>query len=172
MGNDFTDFAERVRDAKDDMGDRIDDTVEDEMRTNHRDAQQRLATSESNASGDPVIVEPESSNTIVDVVSAWQITAPWPYAAVEFGLGPRGDGEYPAPDPKPPFEAILQWILDKGIEPEKYDTYYGLAEAIQDTIGELGTHSYPFLRPMWRTGGRQRVLDGVSQAMSRTLRRV
>jgi len=99
---------------------------------------------------------------------------------VEYGTGSRGrtdplDGhkQYPKPTPGPPIDSIITWIVEKNVTPREYDTIYGLAGAIQETIGEIGTFPHPFLRPSWHgPQGYQNVIRANKLAIRRALRRM
>lgn len=109
------------------------------------------------------------------------VGVPGVYAYTEYGTGTYNDPtsryNFSSPDPAPPIEPIVRWITAKGITPREYDTTYGLAAAIQQTIGQFGTRAHPFMRPAWhdsrtkrdfRSEARTRVRAAVKRPFSST----
>jgi len=115
-----------------------------------------------------------------DTIGRYATVAP-PYAAyLEYGTGrarQRGvanEFRYKAPDPKPPFEPIHDWIIAKGIQPrsDEIENQIQLAAVIRESIGENGTRPHPLMRPAWAsTGGKVNVTSETAQAIRRATRR-
>lgn len=147
MVSDFTKMADRVEDMKESINDDFDSTTDEAMGHTKRKAKEKLEANDN-------VVRGEAGGLLSKIVKRergdrYLVRAPYPAGFIEYGTGNRGEGRYKAPSPMPPFEPILSWIVEKGIQPTEYDSQYALASAIQEVIGELGTHSYPFMRPTW-----------------------
>ena len=144
---DFGDMAASLRDMADELDDGFDNDTESTMEKSQEKAKFRLVQNDNIARGRAGGVLAQIETIPLD--NGWQVVAPKPTTFIEFGTGPRGEGRHKAPDPMPPLQPILNWIIEKGIVPTEYDSVYGLAVAIQETIGQFGTQNYPFMRPTW-----------------------
>lgn len=98
---------------------------------------------------------------------------------LEHGTGQRARRDtlpdhktYSAPDPLPPLDPILTWVIAKNISSGEYDSKTALAQAIASTIGNQGTFPHPFLRVVWYGGqGYRNVIAANKRAMRRAVRR-
>lgn len=181
MSNDFIDMGERVDDLKDDLGDNIDSHVEDAVDDTAERAAHNVRRNDSRAHGE-LLAHLVTGAEVHDPskLASYKVSAPREYKVLEFGSGQRrdktADKAYKSPDPKPPLEPILSWITAKGIQPDPdgpYDTQVGLAVAIQETIGDLGTRPHPFVRPAWYSQyGRTHIKGEARKAMRKSVRRV
>ncbi len=91
-----------------------------------------------------------------DVYSAHAVIAEAPYAPyVEYGTGrrqgsasPESGRRFKSPS-SPPTSEIVEWMLVKGVSPRQYDTVYGAAAAIAESIALHGNRPHPFMRPAY-----------------------
>lgn len=176
VASDFFDAGERVDDLIDDLEDGIDESTESGMETAAREVRRRVDDNDSIATGTlygALAEEPTEQPTGGGIVAHQTIEIPDQYKPLEYGTGRYGP--YPAPDPKPPLEDILTWVVAKGITPRSsgpYETQIGLAKAIQETIGMMGNRPHPFARPGWYgPRGREHVKREIASGMSRAVRR-
>jgi len=180
----FSDFADDVAELRRDLDNAYEDATEDAMESMEREISQELRQNDSIArevlyraiqTGDPAReIDGRHVHSTAVKMPDWA-------RYLEHGTGQRAVGDtlpdhndYEAPDPGPPYEKILRWIVAKNLQPREYDTQYGLAEAIQDTIAQLGTFPHPFYRPVWysRRRGYESVVDENHRALKRELRRL
>lgn len=182
VADDFRDVAEQVGDLRDELADQTDEAVEDGMQRVTNEARSQLYLNDSVARGVTVsqLRTTEQTPERPDTIGRYATVAP-PYAAyVEYGTGrsrQRGvvnEFRYKAPDPKPPFGPIYEWVVAKNIQPrsDEIETQTELAVAIQESIGDNGTRPHPFMRPAWAsTGGKVNVVSETTQAIRRATRR-
>jgi len=187
----FQQGAELVGDLADDLQDRLDDGVADEMEETAVAARRRVSANDSVASGRLLarLVHREQRRLASrsSVFAVHTVVAPEVYKYHEYGTGQRGrqsagfgatfdrpsDGPYKAPNPMPPYEPIRRWVVEKGLTPDPdgpYDSQLELASAIQRTIGERGTYAHPFMRPTWFERERS-VTRGAARAIRTATRR-
>lgn len=179
MTSDFEQMAKQVNNLRDNLEDEHERATEDAMSDMRGMVQGEIRKQDSVARGVLVSDVRATATTNYETFVEQSVHVPEWAKYLEHGTGQRGqrdvlpDGEtYAAPDPVPPIEHIITWIVEKGITPTEYDTVYGLASAIQDTIGMVGTFAHPFLRTTWwGPFGYQHVIDANVNAMSRALRR-
>jgi hypothetical protein len=183
MTNDFIDASGIGDDLADELHDRLPDAVESGMGETHDEAVREVRRNDSDVGGSnpprvPLVTALHVAEKPTDAMATVALQAPERYANLEFGTGiyhtGAPNGPYATPDPHPPFEHILAWVVEKGITPDPsgpYDTQIGLAEAITFAIGDLGNKPHPFMRPAWRSpNGWRAIVDEASDAMSRAVR--
>jgi hypothetical protein len=162
MTSDFGEMADRVGDFRDELEEQHEQRTKDAMGEMRVSVRNRIAQNDSVARQQLVrdVRESPTGNGASLVERA--VSVPEWAKYLEHGTGQRGKRDtqpdhesFSAPSPMPPLENIIEWIIAKNITPTEYDTTYGLASAIQETIGNVGTFAHPFLRPVWfnaRTG--------------------
>jgi len=183
MASDFGEMADRISKFRKSWKDGISDVTLDAVQQMEKAVTRQVANNDSMARPELINlidVDPNRA-TEGDALIAASVEAPSWSRYVEYGTGPRGrerkqpnDVYYPAPDPGPPYDAILQWVLNKNITPVEYDSKYGLAGAIQETIAEQGQIPRPFMRPIWydKRRGYRSVLTANHRELKRQLRRL
>jgi len=180
MSDSFANVAKRVEKLRDDLEDGFESTTRDETRKMEGEVQIELANNDSIAHGtllDSVSYTERRGSPLLIHTSVE--AAPWG-RYVEYGTGSRASRDtqpnhrqYKSADPKPPLEPILSWVVEKGITPTEYDTQYGLAIALQETLGEMGQIPRPFMRPVWfdASRGYRAVVDANHDTLKSALRR-
>jgi len=180
MTDSFANVAKRVKKLTRNLNDGFQDATRTETRKMEGEVQLALVTNDSIARRELMRSvsykhhrdSPLFMHTSVEA-------APWG-RYVEYGTGSRAHRDtqpnhrqYKAPGPKPPLQPILAWVVEKNITPTAYDTQYGLAIAIQETIGQMGQFPHPFMRPVWfdQSRGYRAVIDANHDAMKSALRR-
>lgn len=92
--------------------------------------------------------------------AAHTVRAAAPYAAyVEYGTGlnqrgtPVNGEQFDSPS-VPPLGAILEWMAEKPVYPQKsvegMSDHYAVAQDIANTIARYGQQPHPYMRPAWR----------------------
>lgn len=180
MTSDFGDMAKRVSRLPDELEREHRDATTDAMSTIQRGVQAELRKNDSVARrvlvGDVRHDRPPGHPEMV----ARSVNVPEWAKYLEHGTGLRGrtdtqpDHEtYNAPNPLPPLDPILTWVVAKNLSSDEYDSQTALAQAICETIGDEGTFPHPFLRPVWYgTNGYRNVVQQNVNAISRALRRL
>jgi len=174
-------MADRVEELADDMEDNFDAATDESTKDLQNSIRRHLTNNDSVARGQ-LLRDIRRTNVSVtgSVSTGYAVHLPEWAKYVEHGTGQRGAEDsmrgsipFPSPDPLPPFDPILQWVLAKNITATEYDSKYALAEAIQRTIGEEGTYPYPFIRPAWRgPRGKRHIIASNKNALSRSVRDV
>jgi len=180
MVDTFDGMARRVQKFKEDLDNELDDATESGIDTLQSELRLNLQAQDS-------VARRVLLNDIIDerapgvgTVTRRQLSLPGWAKFLEHGTGPRGQNDTPpnrqsfkAPDPGPPLDPILTWIIAKNITPRKYPTKESLAEAIQNTIGAKGTYPHAFIRPAWYgPRGYRQIIHRNELALKRTLRRI
>lgn len=169
--------AEKVRDFRDRLGDEITDSVQDSTSNLARELRRRLTYQNSVASRTLISALYPDTNETSQYLTDERITAPDYWKYVEYGTGLQGDGRYESPSGGGGgtlYNAILAWIVAKGIQPRRDDIsgIYELAEVISASIVEEGTEPHPFVRRTFRgPNGKRAITSSVSRAMRRAKRR-
>lgn len=175
-------LVSQIEDLKSDMTDNIASAVTEGMDDTADEMQQTIADNDSIASRRLYLeAKAENAATQGNVVERQKIRIPAVYKYVEYGTGPRGDGQFAAPDGVSPdmLENLQSWIDDKGVIGRDYsatptpgEDWSPLAEAIGRTIVEVGTNPHPFVRPTWRgTQGKEHVHNKIRRGINRAIRR-
>lgn len=164
----FANASKKVKKLKKDIRDKTGDALEESMEDVERQLKWKIKQQGSDATGTlRRSIESDTDTYNGPVVAHSQITGAYHWKYLEYGTG-RGS-PYPAPDHRAPYAPIYRWIVAKGITPRPggpYDTQAELAAAIQYTVG-TGTHSNPFVRPIWRGNyGRSHVANSVGDALN------
>jgi len=178
--SDFSDAASRVSDLRDNLEDGHRDATRDSMDTMETGVQYNIRANQSIARRVLVKnVEQRRLRTASTFVAQYVGVPEWG-KFLEHGTGSRGgstrypdDDTYKSPDPLPPIDPILAWVIAKQLQSDEYDSKRALAEAIARTIGEEGTYPHPFLRPTWYSTqfGYRNIIDANHTAMKTALRR-
>lgn len=148
---DFGRLAKDIKKLPRDLKNSLDSEVKSEVKLMSATADRKLVTNRSVATGELLGKTKHTELKRPEHFTTHAVRAKDPKARfVEYGTGFRGEGRFKAPGTKPPVENILEWIVEKGIQPYAYDTQYALADAIARVIMHYGTRPHPFMRPAWR----------------------
>ncbi len=177
--SDFGDMAKRVGRLSDKLEEEHERATKESMGTIQTEVQNEIRANDSVARQVLVSDVRENRYTSSKMV-ARSVNVPEWAKYLEHGTGPKAredtqpdHEQYKAPDPLPPFDPILTWVIAKNLTSEEYDSKTALAEAIMQSIGEEGTYPHPFLRPVWYGArGYQNVVQANKNAMTRALRRM
>ena len=171
----FSDAAERLEDLKDDIDEEVNEAAENVM----QDIAD-TATRKAPVANTPGEVNLATSIDYVGDKTAGQhyVVAKAPHAAyVEYGTGasqdgsPMTGGRYKSPSVAP-YNAILEWMNSKPVQPEESGiaAVQRSAWLIATKIREQGSDPHPFMRPAWkqnyhqfRTRGRLRLRKAVEK---------
>lgn len=174
-------MAERVEDLADDMADNFDSATDESTKDLQNSIRRHLTDNDSVARGQ-LLRDIRRTNISLtgNTATGYAVHLPEWAKYLEHGTGQRGQSDsmrgsipFPSPDPLPPFDPILQWVLAKNLTPTEYDSKYALAEAIQRTIGAEGTYPSPFIRRAWRgPRGKRHIKAKNKDALSRSVRDV
>jgi hypothetical protein len=177
--SDFGDMASRVSKFSDELERQHEQETKDAMETMAREVQVEIRQNDSVARRTLLTDVREGKHSGSAFVSR-AVSVPGWAKYLEHGTGQRGrrdtqpgHEQYKAPNPLPPLDPILTWVMAKNITSTEYDSKQRLAEAIARTIGEQGTFPHPFLRPIWYgTHGYRAVIRANKQAQHTALRRL
>jgi len=179
MVTSFSKMADRVEELADDMADNFDDATDESTKALQNSVRRHLTSNDSVARGQ-LLRDIRRTNLAVtgNIATGYAVHLPEWAKYLEYGTGQRGQEDsargsipFPSPDPLPPFDPILQWVLAKNLTPTEYSGKYALAEAIQRTIGEEGTFPHPFIRPAWRgPRGKRGIIAANKDALSQSVR--
>jgi hypothetical protein len=180
MASDFGNMASRVEKLSRDLEREHENATEDAMDTMQTQVRNEIGKNDSVARSNLIRDVRESRDVASEFLVERSTHVPEWAKYLEHGTGSRAQRDtlpdhesYPAPSPMPPLERIVTWIVAKNITPREYDSTYGLAKAIQETIGAVGTFPHPFLRPVWHgTYGWLNVVRENKRGMKRALRRL
>jgi len=172
--SDFGDMAKRLKKFRKSWKDGITDTTRRAMQRMEGAVQVQLADNNSVVDRNLLRSIQYERDPNVDALFAAHIDSAHWGKYVEFGTGSRGVRDYEAPDPGPPYEDILQWVINKPVIPREYDSQYALASAITETIAQQGQIPRPFMRPVWfdDSQGYQSVVDANHEELKKQLRRL
>lgn len=177
----FSKGAEKVADLADELEDEHEDATKDSIQTLHNSVRRHLTTNDSVARTE-LLRDIKYSPSVSEhprTFTSHAVHLPDWSKYLEHGTGSRGAtdshrGSIPFPSPQglPPFQPILTWVIAKNLQSTEYNTRYGLAAAIQETIGDEGTFPHPFIRPAWRgPRGKRNIISKNLAAMKHAVRR-
>lgn len=177
--SDFSDAAEKVADLRRNLREEHQNATEESMDEMGNRITQEVRFNDSVARENLVNDIHSGRASGQDTFVAQRVHAPDWAKFVEYGTGQRAREDtlpehksYRAPNPLPPYQPILTWVIEKGIIPNTMDSQYELAKAIQIQIGNLGTYPHPFMRSVWYgPKGFRAVTNANEQAIERALRR-
>jgi hypothetical protein len=172
-------MADRVSDFRDNLEDEHESQTQAAMETIQSRVETEIQRNDSVARRVLISDVQEDAYSGSSLVSRHVHVPGWA-KYVEHGTGQRGRRDtlpnhetYEAPDPLPPLDPILTWVLEKTLTSSTYDSKYALAEAIARSIGEQGTFPHPFLRVVWfGTDGWRAVKRANRRAQRRALRQL
>ncbi len=168
---DFGRVARKISKLPDKLENSLDSEIESETKLMSSTANRNLVQNRSVATGELLGKTRHTELQRPEHFTTHAVRAHDPKARfVEYGTGYRGEGRFKSPGAKPPVDNILEWIVEKGIQPYAYDTQYALADAIAETIQAYGTRPHPFMRPAWREHKHNFSSRG-SHAISKAVRR-
>lgn len=177
--SDYSDAADKVAKLRDELADQHDKATESSMEDMERAVQAQIRRNDSVARR-VLVNDTDTDAKPSPLLVAYSVNVPLWAQYLEHGTGQRArrdtqpdHRQFDAPDPLPPLDPILAWVVKKNLTSDTYDTKTALAEAIARTIGEEGTFPHPFLRPVWFSGrrGYRRVIRANKRGMARALRR-
>lgn len=179
MASDFSKMAKKVGRFRDNLEDEHEQATERAMKTIRREVDATVRGNDSLARRVLVSDIQHDEKQLPQFFTARSVNVPEWGKYLEHGTGARGrtdvqpsHDQYKAPDPLPPLQPILTWVIAKNLTSDVYDSKTALAEAIQQTIGDRGTFPHPFLRPVWYgTYGYRNVIDENKRAYRRAWRR-
>jgi len=183
MVDTFSGMADRVRDFKGDLEDELDEATEDGMDTLQTELRRNLRAQDSVARRILIADIQDGRAPGVGTVTRRQVHLPDWAKFLEHGTGTRGQRDTPpnrqsfkGPDPGPPLDPILTWVIAKQLTPDEdseADTAEELAENIVNVIAAEGTYPHAFIRPAWYGPlGKHNIIRQNELALKRRLRRI